>query len=116
MSLKVNQAAVQHAKSLIRDGKIDMDSDWSKDQPSSEEETHFLRNHDWKAYGEWFLAVDSDENEETKAHHKFPYGDFKKIHRDGVIAAKQRAAQYDYHAIEKAADVLLEMIDKKRDK
>lgn len=62
------------------------------------------------------LAVDSDENEETKAHHKFPYGDFKKIHRDGVIAAKQRAAQYDYHAIEKAADVLLEMIDKKRDK
>jgi len=40
-------------------------------------------------------------------------GDFRKVHRDGLIAAKQRAAQNDYTDIEQAADELLEMIDKR---
>ena len=110
--MKLNKEAVQHAKSLIHDGKVVKDSDWSKQQPSADEENKFLKNHDWDAYGEWYLGIDTDENKETKGRHGFPYGDFKKVYRDGVIAAKQRAAQNDYSDIEKAADELLEMIDK----
>ncbi|MAS32785.1 MAG: hypothetical protein CL610_02185 [Anaerolineaceae bacterium] len=109
--MKLNQAAVKHAKKLIKDGKVAKDTDWSDDQPSADEENKFLDNHDWDTYGQWYLGIDTDENEETKGRHNFPYGDFKKVHRDGIIAAKQRAAQYDYADIEKAADELLEMID-----
>ncbi|WP_437284743.1 hypothetical protein [Sorangium sp. So ce406] len=34
---------------------------------------------------------------------KFPYGDFEKLHRCGVIAAEVRAAQYEDREIEVAA-------------
>ncbi|MDT8307656.1 MAG: hypothetical protein RRC07_17110 [Anaerolineae bacterium] len=107
----VNDAAVKKAKALIRDGKVDMESDWSETQPSADEENGYLEDHAWDEYGEWFLAIDTNASEETKDRYNFPYGDFKKVHRDGVIAAKQRAAQYDHTAIEKAADELLKAID-----
>ncbi len=109
--MKLNKQALEHAKKLVRDGKYVKDTDWGESQPSADEENRFLDQHDWKEYGKWYLGLDTDENEETKGHHNFPYGDFKRVHREGVIAAKQRAAQYDYHDIEKAADELLEMMD-----
>jgi hypothetical protein len=111
MSVRVNQEALKHAKRLIKDGKIDMESDWSREQPSADAENKFLDKNGWSDYSKWYLAEDTDENEDTKGRHKFPFGDFKKIHRDGVIAAKQRAAQNDYGSIEKAADELLKLID-----
>lgn len=112
MGMKLNDAAVRNAKRLIKAGKVVSDSDWGDVNPSASEQTAFLEKHDWKAYGEWFLALDTDANAETKDHHNFPFGDFKKLHRDGLIAAKQRAAQFNYSAIEKAADDLLELLDK----
>ena len=107
----VNDAAVKKAKSLIRAGKVDKDSDWSEAQPSADEENAYLKDHSYAEYGEWFLAIDTDASEETKDRYNFPYGDFKKLHRDGLIAAKQRAAQYDHAAIEKAAGKLLKELD-----
>lgn len=112
MTLKLNNSAVQNAKSLIKSGKIDFDSDWSEAQPSADQENDFLDEHNWDEYGAWYLGIHTDESEQTKGRFGFPYGDFNNVHRDGVIAAKQRAAQYDYSDIEKAADELLEMIDK----
>jgi hypothetical protein len=111
--MKVNQSAVKHAKKLIKDGKYVVDSDWSKSQSSTAQENKFLDEHDWNEYGEWHLGMDSKEDKDTKGHYGFPYGDFKKVHRSGVIAAKQRAAQNDYPDIEKAADDLLEMINER---
>ena len=111
MGMKLNEAAMAQAKRLIRDGKVNIESDWSEAQPSPDEENDFLDEHGWESYGKWYLAFDTEANEETKGHHNFPYGDFEEVHRDGVIAAKQRAAQNDYTAIEKAADELLTMID-----
>jgi hypothetical protein len=108
---RVNEGAVKKAKALIRDGRVDMDSDWSEAQPSADDENRYRDSHSWDEYGEWFLAIDSEASEETKDRYNFPYGDFKKVHRDGVIAAKQRAAQNDHSAIEKAADELLTLID-----
>jgi hypothetical protein len=39
---------------------------------------------------------------EAKAHYKFPYGDFEKVHRCAILAAESRAGQYDYADIAKA--------------
>ena len=109
--MKVNQQAVDHAKHLIRENQYVLDSDWSEAQPSPDEENAQLDRHGWSGYGEWFLAIDTDANEETKGHYNFPYGDFRRVHRDGLIAAKQRAAQNDYGDIEEAADELLSLLD-----
>ena len=115
MPVQVNKAGVSHAKRLIEDGTTTIDSEWGGSQPSAITENRYLDKHGWAEYGKWFLAVDTSESEETKERYKFPYGDFKKVHRSGVIAAKQRAAQNDYGSIERAADDLLEMIDKEKE-
>lgn len=111
--MKVNDEAVKRARSLISHGKYVTDTNWSDAQPSAHDENEFLDSHGWAEYGRWYLGIDSDANENTKERHTFPYGDFKRVHRDGVIAAKQRAAQNDYNAIKKAADDLLDFIDRK---
>ena len=114
--MKVNQSAIKKAKSLIKSHQYVRDSDWSEAQPSTDAENKFLENHDWDEYGQWHLAVDTDASEETKDRFNFPYGDFRRVHRDGLIAAKQRAAQYDYSNIKKAADELLTLLDETKAK
>jgi hypothetical protein len=47
-----------------------------------------------------------------KGHYKFPYGDFKNIHRCGVLAAENRAGQYKHIDIENAAAHLHGTLDK----
>ena len=110
--MKTNQKAISKAKSLIKNRQYVVESSWSDAQPSSEEENKYVDKHGWKAFGEWYLGVHDDTNEETKEHYGFPYGDFKKLHRSGLIAAKQRAAQNHYDDIEKAADELLQLFEK----
>ena len=39
-----------------------------------------------------------------------PYGDFNKLHRSALIAAKQRAGSEDYNDVQSAADRLLEKL------
>ena len=110
--MKLDQDAMNKARDLIRSHQYVLDSDWSDAQPSADDENNFLDRHGWDGYSQWFLAVDTDASEETKDRHNFPYGDFRRVHRSGLIAAKQRAAQYDYVDIERAADDLLELLDK----
>ena len=114
--MKLNQDAVKKAKELIRNGKYVEDSDWSKAQPSPDDENKFLDKNGYEGFREWYLGIHEDASKETKGRFGFPYGDFKKLHRDGLIAAKQRAAQNDYNDIEKAADELLQMLDDEREK
>jgi hypothetical protein len=111
--MKFNHDALKHAKSLIKSGKYVTDGDWSEDQPSTEETNRFIDKHGWDEYGKWHLGFDTNEKPERKGYYHFPYGDLKQVNRRGVIAAKQRAAQNDYHEIEKAADELLQMIDER---
>ncbi|MCE7982510.1 MAG: hypothetical protein DYG89_15065 [Caldilinea sp. CFX5] len=111
--LKINEQALKKAHGLIKSHHYVLDSDWSDAQPSEADENHYREAHGWDAYGEWFLGLDPDAGAETKQRYKFPYGDFQRLHRSGLIAAKQRAAQNDYLAIEEAADELLAEIDKR---
>ena len=114
MGLKLNDAAVTHAKKLIAEGKVDAGSHWSKShQPSPEVEDQFAVQHGWEGYGNWFLAVDPDSEQHEKQRYEFPYGDFKKVYREALQAVKRKAAHSKQPAIEKAADELLQLIEKK---
>ncbi len=111
---RVNQAAVEKAKSLIDANQYVLESEWSDAQPSTESQNQHLEKLGWEDYGKWFLAIDTEASEETKSRYNFDYGDFNRLHRSGLIAAKQRAAQNDHDDIEHAADRLLEQLDSVR--
>ena len=57
------------------------------------------------------LGIDDRYAENTKRRYKFPYGDFKDVHRCGVLAAQSRAGQYNYYEIENATAQLKAIID-----
>jgi hypothetical protein len=110
--IKVNPAAQEHAKNLIERGHVVVDkrNSWSEHQPSAEEENEFIRQHGFEEYAKWHLGIDDTHAETTKARYKFPYGDFKNVHRSALLAAKARARQHGYSDIENEAVQLLEMI------
>ena len=113
MSVRLNETAYEHAKELIGDGRITDDErdDWSEHQPSAADENRFIEEHGWREYGRWHLGVDDESNDETKAHYKFPYGDFERAHRCGLLAAESRAAQQKSFDIEQAAAHLHGMLE-----
>jgi hypothetical protein len=113
-SYRVNKDGVANARKLIEAGKYDDKTEWSDAAPSADEENDEIEAHGFDGYGEWHLAIDTDASEETKGRFRFPYGDFKKVNRAGLIHAKQRASQNDHDEIAKAADDLLEHLDRKR--
>jgi hypothetical protein len=109
--MQLNEAGRRKGKSMIESSQYVLDSSWTDANPSADEENTFLENHTWAEFGEWHLGVDPTAAEETKERYGFPYGDFRRVHRSGLIAAKQRAAQNDYADIERAPDSLLSLLD-----
>jgi len=113
MSAKLNKEAFEYAKKLIKEGKVDTSDDkWSEHNPNATQENKFLQKHEIEDYSKWHLGIDTGEDEENKGRYKFPFGDFKKVYRSGLVAVKQRAAQNHYPDIEKAAGELLELLNK----
>ncbi len=88
----------------------------SEDQPSTEQENEFIRVHGIEAFAKWHLGIDDEGPANTKGRYKFPFGDFRRVHRCAVISAESRAGQYKHDNIEQAAAHLHEMIDGKKDK
>jgi hypothetical protein len=111
---RVNKDAVAQARKLIDAGKYDDETEWSDAAPSADDGNTEIEKHGWEGYAAWHLALDPDANEETKKRYAFPYGDFTRVNRAALIHGKQRAAQNDHDAIEKAFDDLLERLDAKR--
>jgi hypothetical protein len=113
MAAKLNKKAFDHARKLIKDGRVVRDERdaWSEHQPSAKEENDFIERHGFDEYGKWHLGVDDGEPADTKAHYKFPYGDFKNVHRCAILSAESRAGQYKYKDIEDAVSQLHELID-----
>jgi hypothetical protein len=87
---------------------------WSEHPPSTQAENAFIAEHGYTEYADWYLGIDDAEPEDTKAHSKFPYGDFAAVHRCAVLSAESRAGQYKYFDIENAAAHLHGMIDAAR--
>ncbi len=111
-SYSVNDAAVRHAAELIDARQYVLDSDWGSVQPSAEDQNAFLESHDWTAYAAWHLGLTEGANDETKARHAFGYGDFRRVHRTGLIACVYRASEWRHKEVELAAHDLLQLLDK----
>jgi hypothetical protein len=111
---RVNQDAVAQAEKLIDAGTYDDTTEWSEAAPSADDGNAEIEKHGYDGFGAWHLAIDPDASEETKGRYAFPYGDFRKVNRAALIHGKQRAAQNGHDAIEKAADRLVERLDRTR--
>jgi len=109
----LNEKAFEHAKGLVKAGHYVLDGrdGWSEHQPTAEQENRYLEEHGFAEYGRWYLGADRDAPEDTKRHYKFPYGDFEKVHRCGLLAAESRAGQRKYYDIERAVAHLHGMLD-----
>ena len=112
----LNEKAYNRAKALVVEGRVvrDQRDDWSEHQPSTQQENEFIDEHGFAEYGRWYLGIDDEYDEDKKSRYKFPYGDFKRVHRCGVLAAESRAGQNKYFDIENAAAHLHGMIDAKQ--
>jgi hypothetical protein len=108
----VNERALEKARGLIRGRQYVLNSDWGNVQPDAEAENAFLASHSWDAYAEWHLGLTEGAAEETKARHAFVYGDFRRLHRMGLIACVYRAAEWRHKEIELAAHDLLQILDR----
>jgi len=111
-SYAVNDRAVAHARRLIAARQYVLDSDWGEAQPDAEAENRFLESHSWDEYAEWHLGLTDGATDETKARYGFVFGDFRRVHRTGLIACQYRAAEWRHKAVELAAHELLQLLDK----
>jgi hypothetical protein len=114
-SYEVNKIAVGRAEQLIDGRQYVLDSDWGEAQPSADDQNAFLENHSWEEYGAWHLGLTKGANDETKARHAFAFGDFRRVHRTGLIACVYRASEWRHKDVELVAHDLLQRLDSTAD-
>jgi hypothetical protein len=107
----VNDTAVAKARALIAARQYVLDSDWGEVQPDAAAGTAFLERHDWDEYAAWHLGLTAGANDGTKARYAFVVGDFRRVHRSGLIACVYRAAEWRHKQVEVAAHDLLQGLD-----
>lgn len=109
---EVNDAAVEKARALIAGRQYVLDSDWGAVQPDAEAGNAFLERSSWEKYAAWHLGLTVGANDGTKARYAFVYGDFRRVHRTGLIACVYRAAEWRHKQVELAAHDLLQLLDR----
>ena len=110
---EVNQAAFDFARELIEKRRYVLRSDWGERQPTAADQNRFLKSHAWDEYGQWHLGLTEGPGDKTKARYAFVFGDFRRIHRTGIIAVHFRAAEWRHKQVELAAHELLQILDKR---
>jgi len=110
-SYTVNDRAVARARKLIAARQYVLASDWGESQPSADDENAYLAAHAWDEYAAWHLGLTDGATDETKARYGFVYGDFRRVHRTGLIACQYRAAEWRHKEVEIAAHELLQLLD-----
>lgn len=110
-SYSVNPRAVTRARELIDARQYVLESDWGEAQPKAADENAFLASHSWEEYAEWHLGLTEGANDGTKARYAFVHGDFRRVHRSGLIACVYRAAEWRHKEVELAAHDLLQHLD-----
>jgi hypothetical protein len=108
----VNNAAVARARSLIDARQYVLTSTWGEVQPDAAAQTAYLDDHTWQEYAEWHLGLTEGATDETKSRYAFVYGDFRRVHRTGLIACVYRAAEWRHKDVELAAHDLLQHLDR----
>lgn len=110
-SYSVNRDAVARARRLIDSRQYVLVSDWGSVQPRAAAQNAYLQSHSWAEYAEWHLGLTEGATDETKARYAFVYGDFRRVHRIGLIACRYRAAEWRHKDVELAAHELLQHLD-----
>jgi hypothetical protein len=110
-SYSVNEPGLTFARELIAKRQYVLDSEWGAVQPNAAKQTAYLERHGWDQYARWFLGLTDGAKDHTKARYAFIFGDFRRIHRSGIIACHYRAAEWRHKQIELAAHDLLQLID-----
>jgi hypothetical protein len=110
-SYSVNEAAVARARRLIDARQYVLDSDWGSVQSDAAAQNDYLAAHSWADYAEWHLGLTDGATDETKARYAFAYGDFRRLHRSGLIACVYRASEWRHKTVELAAHDLLQHLD-----
>ena len=110
----VNEAGVARARELIDAHQYVLRSEWGRVQPSAEDENAYLTRHTWDEFSAWHLGLTEGANDGTKARYAFVYGDFRRVHRMGIIACHYRAAEWGHKEIELVAHDLLQRLDATR--
>jgi len=113
-SYSVNERAVARARRLIDARQYVLDSVWDDVLPRAGDENAFLESHSWDDYAEWHLGLTEGAKDHTKARYAFVYGDFRRVHRMGLIACQYRAAEWRHKDVELAAHELLQRLDNQR--
>ena len=108
----VNERALQRARRLIKARQYVLESDWGDVQPRARDQNAFLASHSWDEYAEWHVGLTEGAADHTKARYAFVYGDYRRIHRSGIIAFHYRAAEWRHKDVELAAHELLQLLDK----
>ena len=112
-SYSVNPRAVQKAQQLIDARQYVVESDRGSVQPRAADQNKYLETHSWEEYEAWHLGLTDGAADKTKARYAFVYGDFRRVHRMGIIACLYRAAEWRHKEIELAAHDLLQRLDAK---
>ncbi len=110
----VNRRGVAKARALIDAHQYRVRSRWADVQPRAAEQNAFLAAHGWDEYASWHLAVTDGASDETKARYAFVFGDFRRLHRMGLIACYYRAAEWEHTEVMLAAHNLLVHLDESR--
>lgn len=110
-SYSVNARGVAKARELIDSRQYVLNSVWSEVQPTAADENAYLERHSWEEYAAWHLGLTDGARDGTKARYAFVYGDFRRLHRIGLIACMYRAAEWRHKAVELAAHDLLQHLD-----
>ncbi len=107
----LNEAAVAKARTLIDSRQYVLDSNWGDVQPKASDQNAFLDRHGWDDYAQWHLGLTEGAHDDTKARYAFVFGDFRRIHRTGLIACVYRASEWRHKDVELAAHDLLQYLD-----
>ena len=112
-SYAVNPDGVAWARQLIDGRQYVLDSDWGQVQPRAGDQNDYLEAHSWEEYARWHLGLTDGARDETKARYAFVFGDYRRVHRMGLIACLYRAAEWRHKDVELAAHDLLQRLDAK---
>ena len=111
-SYSVNERAVARARRLIETRQYASESDWeTRSLPLT------MRMRSWSRIPGMStpngIGLTDEASDQTKARYAFVYGDFRRIHRSGLIACQYRAAEWHHKEIELTAHELLQQLDDK---
>lgn len=103
--LKINPPGVAHALYLVKTGRYAINTVWEHNCPTEAQQRAYRAEHGDDELGKWYLACDDDG-------YALPHGDFRRVHRSGVVAAKRAAETQGCGELAAAADEILDLFDR----